>query len=229
MGRGVPEASVDQGGLPGRWGRLLRWRALSSTQAGSPAQTPTAIHRPWPRQPCPVHRSGPRSRVRNPPERTVHGLQSQQPACQGGDDRRAPPPRLRHRVARGADRAADRPHQPPHRAPEGPQEGPSQPARPADAGRVAAAGCSTTSRRTTSSATGRSSPSWVCAANRNAPAETATTRSPFAIPGRMCPSAASGEGRRRASSRDPPLTTGNWRQPASEPSGHRAADCGPGP
>ena len=46
-------------------------------------------------------------------------------ARQDRHDRRAPPPRDRHRVARGADRAAHRAHQPPHRAPEGPQEGPS--------------------------------------------------------------------------------------------------------
>src|SRR6476659_4100839 len=42
-------------------------------------------------------------------------------------DRRAPPPRDRHRLSGGAGGAPHGAHQSPHGAPEGPQEGPSQP------------------------------------------------------------------------------------------------------
>src|SRR6266550_1943504 len=50
-------------------------------------------------------------------------------------DQRVPPPRDRHRLARGADRAPHRAHQHAHGAPEGPQEGSSLPPRAAHARR----------------------------------------------------------------------------------------------
>ena len=129
-------------------------------------------------------------------------------------DRRAPPPRDRHRLAGGAGGAAHRADQPPHGAPEGPQEGPSLAPWAARCSSAAGVGCSTTSDATTSSGTERSSPSSAFAGRtetrgadvRSSFRETTANRSSERDVG--CQSPPPGPAAREPSG---PLTTGNRR------------------